>query len=72
MSNDLRDKFSKFVCNNAITGKEHLRAFTDKLNDYEVEHEDVVMKLFVQSLTKDARDWYRGLPTASISSWEEF
>lgn len=42
------------------------------MNDYEVEHEDVVLKLFVQSLIEDARDWYRGMPTASISYWEEF
>ena len=33
-----------------------LRKFIDMLNDYEVEHEDVMMKLFVHSLIKDARD----------------
>lgn len=42
------------------------------LNDYEVEHEDVVMKLFVQSLKEDAKDWYRRLPDNSVSSWEDF
>ena len=54
--NDLRDKVTKFVRNNAITSEEHLRKFIDMLNDYEVEHEDVVMKLFVHSLIEDARD----------------
>ena len=41
------------------------------LNDYEVEHEDVVMKLFVHSLTGDARDWFRRLPNDSITSWSD-
>ena len=38
-----------------ILGEEHLRKFIDMLNDYEVEHEDVVMNFFVHSLTEDAR-----------------
>lgn len=41
------------------------------MNDYEVEHEDVVMKLFVHSLTEDARDWFRRLPDDSITSWSD-
>jgi len=42
------------------------------IDDFEVEDEDVVMKLFMQSLIDDARDWYRSLPQAIIGSWEEF
>lgn len=42
------------------------------LNEYEVVHEYVVMKLFVHSLIEDARDWYRRLPDDSISSWDDF
>ena len=52
----LRDKVTKFVGNNAISGEQNLRDFSDLLNDYEVEHEDVVIKFFIHSLTKDARD----------------
>ena len=52
----LRDKVTKKVGNNAITSEQHLKDFSNLLNDYEVEHEDVVMKLFVHSLTEDARD----------------
>ena len=69
--NDLRDKVTKFAGNNAVTGEEHLKKFIDMLNDYEVEHEDVVMKLFVHSLTEDARDWFRRLPDDSVSSWSD-
>lgn len=42
------------------------------MDDLEVEVEDVMMKLFMQSLTEDAREWYRSLPAKSIDSWEEF
>ena len=41
------------------------------LNDYEVEHEDVVMNLFFHSLTKDARDWFRRLLDDKICSWSD-
>ena len=68
---DLRDKVVNFSGNNVVTGEEHLRIFIDMLNDYEVEHEDVVMKLFVHSLTEDVRDWFRRLPDDSITSWSD-
>ena len=54
ISFDLRDKVVKFSGNNVVTSEENLRIFIDMLNDFEVEHEDVMMKLFVRSLTEDA------------------
>ena len=65
----LRDKVTKFAGNNVISSEQHLRDFFDLLNDYEVEHEDVVIKLSIHSLTEDARDWFRRLPDDSITSW---
>ena len=59
---------SKFSGNNAISCEDHLRSFLDLVNDYEIQHEDVVMTLFVQSLTKDAREWFKRLPHESIAS----
>ena len=56
ISFDLRDKAIKYSGNNVVTSEKNLRVFIDMLNDFEVEHEDVVMKLFVQSLIKDVRD----------------
>ena len=67
----LGDKVAKFARNNAITSEQHLRDFSGLLNDYEVEHEDVVIKLFVYSLTEDARDWFKRLPNDSITSWSD-
>ena len=42
------------------------------MGDFETAHEAVHMKLFVQSLEGDARDWFSFLPACSISSWGEF
>jgi hypothetical protein len=47
----------KFTGNNAITAKSHIKAFLEYLGNIGVTEEDVVMRLFVQSLTLDARDW---------------
>ena len=41
---------------NVAIGEGNLRIFIDMLNDFEVEHDDVVMKLFMHSLTENARD----------------
>lgn len=56
ISFDLRDKVVKFSRNDVVTGEEHLRIFIDMLDNFEVEHEVVVMKLFVHSLIEDARE----------------
>jgi len=37
-----------------------------------IHHEDVLMKMFMYSLEGDAREWYRSLPLASISSLKKF
>jgi len=42
--------------------------FTENIN---VEHLDVVLLLFVQSLDGEARKWFKGLPNNSIPTWEE-
>jgi hypothetical protein len=38
----------------------------------EVEYEDIVMKMFMQTLEGDARAWYKSLPIASINGWDSF
>ena len=42
--------------------------FAKNLN---VEHLDVMMRLFVQYLSGEARKWFKGLPNDSINYWEE-
>ena len=68
---DMRKRLHKFAGNNAITCEDHLRSFLDMMSDYEVEVEDVIMNFFVQSLTKDAREWFKKLPKLSIVDWKD-
>ena len=41
------------------------------MNDYEVGFEDVMMKLFVQALNEDTKEWFKRLPKRSIPTWKE-
>jgi hypothetical protein len=42
------------------------------MHQWEIHHEDVLLKMFMFSLAGDARKWYHSLPPASISSLSEF
>ena len=68
---EVRKILPKFSRNHAITYEDHLRSFLDMMNDYEVEAEDVIMKLCVQSLTEDAREWFKRLLELSIADWKD-
>ncbi|HEX4849980.1 MAG TPA: hypothetical protein VFV08_04190, partial [Puia sp.] len=68
----LRLQVPKFLGNNTVSGEDHLKAFQNVMDNFEVEHEDVFMKSFMQSLIDEAREWYKNLPDRSISSWDDF
>ena len=40
------------------------------MDDLNIQHEDVYMRLFVQSLEGEPRKSFRSLAVASINSWE--
>lgn len=42
------------------------------MDDYEIDHEDVIIKLFVQLLRDDVKEWYSNFLPTPISSWNEF
>ena len=46
--------FPNFLGNNVITTDNHLYAMARDMENAEVEHEDVAMKLLASSLTEDA------------------
>jgi hypothetical protein len=56
-------KFGGYVDNNPAQHLFEFHKLMDKLN---VHHEDVVMKLFMFSMERDARLWYKSLPHSSI------
>jgi hypothetical protein len=51
---------------------QHLSEFHELMRQWEIHHEDVLLKMFMISLAGDARKWYHSLPPASISSLSEF
>jgi hypothetical protein len=55
-----------------VSVEDHLADFLKVVDDCEVEYEDVVMRMFVQTLEGDARIWYKSLPDASIDGWDSF
>jgi hypothetical protein len=58
--------FPKYDGEKAISAKEHMGAFQDFTHNLFMEHDDVFMRLFVQTLERDVRKWFRGLLATSI------
>jgi hypothetical protein len=51
---------------------QHLLEFHQCMDQLDIYHEDVLMKMFMFSLGGDARQWYKSLSPSSISSLKEF
>jgi hypothetical protein len=51
---------------------QHLKDFHACMHQLNIYHEDVLMKMFLSSLSGDIRQWYKALPVASISSLKDF
>jgi len=64
--------FLEFPGNNVIIVDDHLYTIGRDMENPEVEHEDVAMKLLASSLTEDDQKWFRGLPDKHIASYEDF
>jgi hypothetical protein len=57
----------RFNGDGSVTAEEHLSSFYSFADNFNVEHVDVWMRLFVQSLNGEARKWFRSLPPNSIA-----
>jgi hypothetical protein len=64
--NDYMKYFPRFNGEGEVTVEEHLNSFYSFADNFNVEHADVWMRLFVQSLDGEARKWFRSLPPNSI------
>jgi hypothetical protein len=51
---------------------QNLSEFHELMHQWEIHHEDVLLKMFMFSLAGDAHRWYHSLPPTSISSLSEF
>lgn len=69
--NEIKKYLSKFNRNQCPSARKHVQAFSDLMYDFDVCHEDLWMRLFVQTLEGDEREWFSFLPIASFSSWDE-
>jgi hypothetical protein len=56
----------QFTGEGDVTAEEHLSSFYRFAEIQAIENEDVWMRVFVQSLDGDARDWFKDLPPGSI------
>jgi hypothetical protein len=53
-----------------VTTLEHLSYFDYFTNNQGLDHEDVYMRIFVQTFEGEVRTWFKGLPPNSIDSWD--
>ena len=52
-----------------VTAKYHVRKFDEFIDLEEVDYEDAKMRLFAQSLSREAKKWYKDLPAWSIQNF---
>ena len=65
-------RISLFDGEGGITTKQHVEKFEDFLDLEEVDYVDVKMRLFAQSLSGEAKKWFKYFPAASILTFQAF
>ena len=55
----------------AISVEKHIQGFEHFIDFLEIDHEDVCMRAFSQSLKGDTKDWFKHLQRETISSWKQ-
>jgi hypothetical protein len=55
-----------------VAVEKHLKAFEIFVDNFQIIHEDVVMRIFCKSLFGDASLWFINLEACSICSWTYF
>jgi hypothetical protein len=54
-----------------IDAKRHVDLFLDVCHFHLVEYDDVMVRLFLQTLSGQAYEWYTTFPTISIGSFDD-
>jgi len=68
MPQDYQSKITYFDGTGSYTTHQHTKKMQDYFENYEIDDDDVRMKIFVQSLIGDVRIWFRALPANSIAN----
>jgi len=71
MPQDYLKLFPRFTGEDDISAQGHIENFHAFAKNLNVEHLDVVLTNFFQSLDGEAIKWFNALPNASITTWEE-
>jgi hypothetical protein len=56
---------------NIMIVEKHIQGFEHFIDLFEINHDDVYMRAFSQSLKGNTKDWFRHLQPDTICSWEE-
>jgi hypothetical protein len=72
MPADYGTKIKQFGGEDDYTVRKHIQWFKYFCELNEIDHEDVQMRLFAQSLRDNVKEWFRGLAAASINTIEGF
>jgi len=70
MPQDYQSKITYFDGTGSYTTQQHTKKMQDYFENYEIDDDDVRMKIFAQSLTGDVRIWFRALVANSIADSE--
>jgi hypothetical protein len=49
-----------------------MESFENFIDNFEIMHEDIILRLFSKSLVGDAALWFRNMKACSICSWTDF
>ena len=58
-----------FYGDDHVTVERQLGDFENFLDQFEIVHDDVIMRIFSKTLFRDVAAWFKGLRADSISSW---
>jgi len=67
MPQDYQTKITYFDGAGSYTALQHTKKMQDYFENYEIDDDDVRMKIFVQSLTGEVRTWFRALTANCIA-----
>jgi hypothetical protein len=65
--NDYMRYLPRFNGDGSVSAEENLSSFYSFANNFNIEHVDVWMRLFVQSINGEARKWFISFPPNSIA-----
>ena len=67
MPQDYQSKIIPFDGSDTYTAQQHTKRMTDYFEFYEIDADDVRMRIFVQSLTGEVRTYFRALPLNNVA-----